>query len=92
MKEVLSRTELNDIVKSIWCKCESGVFATEVSTLDANLTDRGYSRGICPSCFNEFKKQNMNRIIWHGSGEDREVGGWEFTCPHCKSKLEIFND
>lgn len=73
-----------------WGLCDDGSYSAEASTLDANREN--FRRDICPKCNHQFGRTNMTKIIRRGYGEDQETIGWEFECPHCHTKLTVFND
>lgn len=90
--DVDARTEATEMTRSVndlWTKCSNKEYCTEASDLDGN---RDWNpRNKCPNCHCRYGNRDLVRVIYVGSDEDREVGGWEFQCG-CGAKLTVFND
>jgi len=68
-------------LRKIWTKTND-IYATEISTLEANKAMN------CPSCGVKINEKSM--IGKYDSEND--LTHWLYTCPNCQSKLKIFND
>ena len=81
-------SERQKLAQFVWTKSDDS-YVTEASDLSANQAK--LPRNVCPNCDGYYQKSNLVKVH-RTDDEDYEITHWEFKCPHCQTKLLIFND